>query len=76
MALIEGEEGAGTKGPGRGEMPQIERSMALAPSMRFTQGAGHGHRNLQFKVSPGKSAPIPDPVKPVDNCAGQMVRNG
>jgi hypothetical protein len=32
LALIEGEEGTGTKGPGRGEVPQIESSVALAPS--------------------------------------------
>src|ERR1035441_10333228 len=57
-------------------MPQIERSVALAPSMLFTQGAGHRYGIVQGKVPPGKSAPIPGAIKSVDNSAGHLARYG
>jgi hypothetical protein len=81
LALVEGEEGAGTQGPRCGKMPQIERPDNQARSsmmIRFMKGRRRPRpRSIAHVYSADlmdKAVPAPNPR--LQELALQVFRNG
>jgi hypothetical protein len=72
LATIECEEDPSRKGPGRGQVPEIECRMSLLPTVCLTQRLSHRHRVSHIQRPLKKQFAIYRPVKAINHAPREL----